>query len=318
MNVPHLHLLLNHFPTVGTVIGLGLLLLSFVRKNDHLKQVSFEVFWVISLLAIPAYLSGSAAQAAIAGLPDVSEPLVTAHQDAAVVALLFMELTGVVAWLALWQLRREGRLAGWSLPSVFFLAAITLALMASTATLGGEIRHEEIRTAQQEAAETAEETAGTAAGWLEARSLASFVSSYTWVWPASETLHFIGLCLVMGVVLLVNLRMLGMMKNIPFSALHRLLPWAIVGFAINTVTGFLFFVAAADQYTLNIAFYWKMGFIFLAGLNVLYLTVFDGPWAVGRGDDASAGDKAMAASALFLWFGVICWGRLLPFLGLSF
>ena len=40
MNTPHLHLLLNHVPTVGTVIAFGLFLLSFVRKDDGLKRVS--------------------------------------------------------------------------------------------------------------------------------------------------------------------------------------------------------------------------------------------------------------------------------------
>jgi hypothetical protein len=46
--------------------------------------------------------------------------------------------------------------------------------------------------------------------------------------------------------------------------------------------------------------------------------VFDEPWAVGAGDDASGIDKVMAGSALFLWFGIIFWGNGLPFLGLTF
>ena len=48
-------------------------------------------------------------------------------------------------------------------------------------------------------------------------------------WPALETLHFIGLTLLIGVVLLIDLRMLGVMKNVCFPSLHRLLPWALLG-----------------------------------------------------------------------------------------
>jgi len=65
MNTPHLHLLLNHVPTVGTVIAFGLFLLSFVRKDDGLKRVSLEVFYIIALLTLPAYLSGVGTQMAL-------------------------------------------------------------------------------------------------------------------------------------------------------------------------------------------------------------------------------------------------------------
>ena len=56
----HLHLLINHFPTVGTILGIGLFLLSFVRKNDHLRKVSLEVFFLIALVTIPVYMTGQA------------------------------------------------------------------------------------------------------------------------------------------------------------------------------------------------------------------------------------------------------------------
>ena len=139
-----------------------------------------------------------------------------------------------------------------------------------------------------------------------------------WVWPAAETVHFIGLALSFGVVLLVNLRMLGMMKDVPFTVLHRLLPWGILGFGINLVTGMLFFIAAAEQYTQNVAFLWKMVFLLLAGVNVLYFTVFDEAWTVGRGDDAPITARVIAASTIFLWGGVIYFCRMLPYLGNSF
>ena len=108
----------------------------------------------------------------------------------------------------------------------------------------------------------------------------------TWGWPACETIHFVGLCLLFGVVLLVDLRMLGFLQGIPYTTLHRLLPWGILGFGLNVATGFLFFVGAPPNfYVTNATFYWKLGLIFVAGANALYFTVFDQPWTLGAGDE---------------------------------
>ena len=81
VNVPHLHLLMNHVPTVGTLIGLGLFLLSFVRRSDQLRHASLEVFFFIALAALPAYVTGLAAQQVITGRPEVSVAAIVAHHD---------------------------------------------------------------------------------------------------------------------------------------------------------------------------------------------------------------------------------------------
>jgi hypothetical protein len=139
-----------------------------------------------------------------------------------------------------------------------------------------------------------------------------------WVWPAAETLHFIGLSLLVGILTTMNLRLLGALKGIPFPALHRLLPWAMLGFGVNLITGMLFFIAASRQYVENEPFYWKVVFLMLAGANLLYLTVFGNTWALKQGEDAAWADKAIAVSAMGLWVGVIYCGRMLPFLGNAF
>lgn len=312
----HVHLLLNHFPTIGTVLGLGLLLLSFVRKNDDLTRVSLEVFSVIALVTLPAYMSGVAAQAAIKDLPGVSDASIATHQDAALLALVFMAITGASAWLGLWQFRRTSRPTRWNLSAVLLLSVVTVTLMARAANLGGEIRHPEILSGQ--AAAATDGTADVRTGWLTRASVALFVNDSPWVWPAAETLHFIGMSLLFGVLLVVNLRLLGIMKHVSFAAVHRLLPWGILGFGINFVTGMLFFVGVPDQYTNNGPFHWKMILLLLAGLNFLYLTVFDGTWALAPDDRPPLTDKVIAASALCLWVGVMYLGRMLPFAGNAF
>jgi len=91
-----------------------------------------------------------------------------------------------------------------------------------------------------------------------------------------------------------------------------------MGFGLNLITGMFFFVAASDQYTTNTVYQWKLALIMLAGLNVLYFTIFDEPWAVEADDNAPPMAKFVAASAFALVIGVIFCGRMLPFLGKSF
>jgi hypothetical protein len=121
-----------------------------------------------------------------------------------------------------------------------------------------------------------------------------------------------------GIAAMVDLRMLGMMKRISFNALHRLIPWAILGFGIDLITGMSYFVGAPQQYATSILFQVKISFIILASLNVLYFTLFDGAWAVGSGDDAPLTAKAVAAFAFALVFGILYCGHMLPFLGKAF
>jgi len=61
VNLAHLHLVMNHVPTVGSVAALGLLLLAFARRNEHLKHAGLEVAFLIAVLTLPVYVSGVAA-----------------------------------------------------------------------------------------------------------------------------------------------------------------------------------------------------------------------------------------------------------------
>src|SRR3984885_2585884 len=314
MDLTHIHLLLNHFPTIGTLIGGGLFVLSLFMKSADLKRASLAVLLGIALIAIPTYMSGNGAEAAIKSLPGVSKSLIEKHEGAALVAIAFMEFTGVFAWLGLWQFRRLARIPSWNLAVILVLTLVSFGLMARASNLGGEIRHAEIRASQGTVAPIPAAPESPALG----RTVGSFVTDTPWMWPTCETLHFVGLSLLCGVVFLVDLRVLGVMKGVSFASLHRLLPWAALGFGVNVLTGMLFFVGIPGQYIHNPAFYWKIGLVMLAGANALYFTLFDEPWSLGAGEDAPLTAKIAAASAMLLWVAVMYCGSMLPFLGNSF
>jgi len=158
--------------------------------------------------------------------------------------------------------------------------------------------------------------------WLHSTNLSwAMAGGYPWLWPACETLHFVGMALLIGIVGLLDLRMLGFLRSLPLKPLDRLLPWGIAGFVINMVTGFLFFTGDPFQYIHNVVFWLKMAFILLAGINVaaFYLTgLHRRVNTVGAHEDVPAAAKLVAAASLFLWIGVMYWGRMLPFLGEAF
>jgi len=308
MDLAHIHLLLNHFPTIGTIIGGGLFVLALIARSDDLKRASLVILLGIALITLPTYMSGNGAQDVVKSLPGASKGLIEAHEAAALEALAFMEVTGAFAWLALWQFRRLARFPNWNMAVILILTVVSFSLMARASNIGGEIRHAEIRGVQ---------TVDPPEGGL-ARTVGSFVADTPWMWPTCETLHFIGLSLLLGVVFLVDLRVLGVMKGVTFVSLHRLLPWAAIGFGINVVTGMLFFVGIPAQYIHNPSFYWKIGLVMLAGANALYFTLFDQPWSLGPKDDAPFTAKFAAASAMILWLAVLYCGSMLPFLGNAF
>jgi hypothetical protein len=282
-----------------------------------LKHAGLEVLFMIAILTLPVYISGVAAHQNLRDRPEVSDNSMRVHQDAALAGFTFTEFAGFLSWIALWQSRRRGRIARGLVPAVTLLSIVALVVMGRAATRGGEIRHPEILTDPSAAA------AATADGEdsIEERFVASAISMYMvyspWAWPAAETIHFLGFSLSFGVLLAVNLRILGVMKHVAFRDLHRLLPWGMLGFGANLITGMLFVIGQPRQYIENVPFYWKVVFLMIAGANFLYLTVFKKAWAV-NGLDASLADKAMAVSSIVAWLVVLYAGRMLPFIGNAF
>src|SRR3990167_9082717 len=172
LTIPHVHLLLNHVPTVGSVAALGLILLALARRDDHLLRASLEVLFVVALATLPVYLTGAAAGTAIEALDGVSVDAIRTHETAALLAFVWMQITGFIAWVALWQGRRLPHLPRASVGAVLLLSVITMGLMARAAAIGGEIRHPEILVGPAAAA------AGAPTGWLTSATIAEFVSQY--------------------------------------------------------------------------------------------------------------------------------------------
>src|SRR3977135_1876970 len=132
MNFVHIHLLLNHLPVIGSIIGFGLFLISLFGKNDDLRRGSLIVFAATALIAIPAFASGKGAQLMLQGKPGISDAFVQRHEGAAMLALWFLEVTGAFALAGLWQFHRRARMARWNLPAVLIFSLLTVGFMVRT------------------------------------------------------------------------------------------------------------------------------------------------------------------------------------------
>ena len=309
MNYSHVHIILNHFPSIGTLFGLILLVYALWKRKQELEIVSFIIFLVMAMVAIPTVVTGGAADLAVSERPDVNLAMIELHRDAAVAAFTVLMLTGTVAWIALWQYRRFQAPSKWVVWTVLGLAVVTLALMMQTGTLGGEISHPEIRAADAPeitAPPKGQEGLGAVfQGWLGG----------SWGFPACETLHFTGLALLMGVTLLINLRLLGLLNGLTFSSVHRFLPLGILGFGATMISGMMMFNSDIPRYAELLAFFIKMCMTTVAGISVLYVTIFDDTWVLGEGDGTALRHKVFAVTTTLLWMGIMWIGRMLPSLG---
>ena len=136
-----------------------------------------------------------------------------------------------------------------------------------------------------------------------------------WGWPLIESLHYLGLCLLLGTVGVFDLRMLGIGRGLAYAHLHRLVPIGVAGYFLNVLTGTLFVVSAPDQYLYNPAWQSKIVLMLIAGCNLL---VFYGTMArIVRTTNTEASvptaARYMAAISLFAWCGVIIAGRLITY-----
>ncbi|MGC3982607.1 MAG: hypothetical protein QM808_15265 [Steroidobacteraceae bacterium] len=156
--------------------------------------------------------------------------------------------------------------------------------------------------------------------WMADTRIAHFMGDWQWAWPWGEAIHFIGMSLLFGSIMIMDLRLIGFMrKEISLHAVHALTGWGLLGFSLNLITGVAFVMKDAERFMPNVSFWFKMVCIALAGVNFLIF------WFVIRKriehlpDDADVdlAGKAVGLSSLLLWFLVIWGGRLIPVYGIG-
>ena len=152
---------------------------------------------------------------------------------------------------------------------------------------------------------------------LEASGLATTIRNSLYLFPLIESVHVIGLTMVFGTILIVDLRLLGVASTRrPFTTIASdVLKWTWLAFAVTATTGLLMFVTNAGTYYHNAYFRAKMALLVLSGVNMLAfeLTARRSVHTWDRDAAAPAAGRAVAAVSLVVWIGVIVLGRWVGF-----
>ena len=153
--------------------------------------------------------------------------------------------------------------------------------------------------------------------WVESTRISKALFDITWLWPLCESLHFVGLCMLIGGAGLLDLRLLGLFRGVALRDVKALMPWAIGGFAVNAMTGTLFLIMQPHLYLTSGVWWWKFSFIGIAGLNAAFFeTRLARPaLALHPHADMPGRLKIVGGLSLFCWFAVLYCGRMLPYLG---
>lgn len=156
----------------------------------------------------------------------------------------------------------------------------------------------------------------TAAHALEATSAGRFMRESLWAFPIAETIHIMAFAIVVGSIVVLDLRLLGLSRRVPVAKLSsHIVPWTIGAFAVAVASGLSMFTAHTADYLTNPVFMLKMGLILAAGVNAAMLHI--GAMQAGDAWDVDAGTplrvKVAAGLSILLWLSVIACGRLLAY-----
>lgn len=145
MNDAHLHMVVNHFPIIGIILGFGVLIAGMLLKNNSVKNTAYCLFIVGAIFAFASMATGEGAEEMVEEMPTVGKKIIHEHEEMAEKLALVLYLLGVVSIAGLYvniKNRNQSKLISYV---VVVIAAVGILFGKLTGTTGGEIRHTEIR-----------------------------------------------------------------------------------------------------------------------------------------------------------------------------
>lgn len=152
---------------------------------------------------------------------------------------------------------------------------------------------------------------------IQYSSLGIFIAESTWAFPTIETIHVIALVTVLGTILVMDLRLLGVAsKNYPITSMSDdTLKWTWAGFVLAAITGTLLYVSKASSYMINPFFMGKMVLLAIVGLNMAYFHF--ATWRTVKEWDTTptvpTGAKIAGLTSLLFWTIIVFFGRAIGF-----
>ena len=152
---------------------------------------------------------------------------------------------------------------------------------------------------------------------IESTGIGTAIRESTWLFPTVETVHVLATVLVVGSIMVVDLRLLNIAsRRRPVSELmNEVLPWTWIAFALAAITGSLLFSSAAVKYAKDAPFQIKMVLLILAGINmaIFHLGSYRKVALWDRASMTPTGARVAGGISLAIWVVVVGCGRWIGF-----
>lgn len=159
MNDAHLHMVVNHFPIIGTILGLGILITGIILKNNSVKNTAYFLFIVAAVFAAFSMGTGEGAEELVEDMPSVGKQIIHEHEEMAEKLAIVLYVLGVVSLGGLFMNFKNHSKATLVSYAAVVVAVVGVFFAQQTGTTGGEIRHTEIRANATQSSD-AEKNAG--------------------------------------------------------------------------------------------------------------------------------------------------------------
>ncbi|MEY4011573.1 MAG: hypothetical protein RIT22_697 [Bacteroidota bacterium] len=149
MNDAHLHMVVNHFPIIGTILAIGILTAGLLNKNQSIINTAYVLFIIGAVFGILSMNTGEGAEEMVENMPGIGWEIIHDHEELAEKMALLLNVLGLLSIIALYLNYKKNTKE--KLVSLFILAIgiASLFVVQKVGTSGGEIRHTEIRASSQ-------------------------------------------------------------------------------------------------------------------------------------------------------------------------
>ncbi len=145
MNDAHLHMVVNHFPIIGTILGLGILITGIILKNNTVKNTAYVLFIVAAIFAAFSMGTGEGAEELVEDMPSIGKEIIHEHEEMAEKLAIVLYALGVISLIGLFMNYKNKTNAKFVSYIALVVAIIGVFFAQKTGTTGGEVRHTEIR-----------------------------------------------------------------------------------------------------------------------------------------------------------------------------
>ena len=167
MNDAHLHLVVNHFPIIGPILGLGILIAGIILKNNSVKITAYSLFIVSAIFAAFSMGTGDGAEHAVKNLPGVTKELIHTHEGFAEKLAILLYVLGTISIGGIYLSLKNHAKAKLVSYVALVVAIVGVFVAQKVGTSGGEVRHTEIRSDAIQASGTVQNAAAGEQGESE-------------------------------------------------------------------------------------------------------------------------------------------------------